>query len=165
MSAHPQPSNVIALPRQGLLAMDLIASGGEPMTYLMSRLESVFGVGRRWNVQELHLTLEMSRISSCKDEVDALLKYRSSLGSKATTMFPHSVFKTLERWEELLDRSRIMKEPKGTCKDPHEINRRKVESRMALLKARATCPETGEWLNDSQSIMDCQQFKQLKESL
>lgn len=156
-------SNIIPLPRHGLLAQDLINSGGEPMAHLMAQLDKIYGAGRRWGMGELYGVLELSRIPSCKEECQAIIAYYNKLSNKQ--MFAHSPESLLEKWTGYVAKANIAARPKGHCKDPIEINRRKMEARMMFLKARATCPDSHQWLEDSQSRSDRSEFNQIKEML
>lgn len=147
----------------GLLHLDLIASGGEPMAHLMAQLDKIYGIGRRWGMAELYAALELSRIPSCKEECDAIVAYYNKLSNKQ--MFAHSPESLLEKWTGYVAKAHLAARPKGVMKDLQEIKRRNVHSRMAKLEAMAKNHETGEWLMDSQSIADKEEFNNLKESL
>lgn len=165
MSAQPQPSKVIPLrPKMSVCDMSIVDAGGQPMRLIMDKLEGVFGVGRRWSTDEVHALYDVCQSPEANDEMDLILAYRMTVRNK-TNMFPYSTIGVLRGWCSILDRHRMSKKPKGVCQDVTEINRRKVESRMALLKARATDPETGDWLFDHQSQVDNMEYLKLKESL
>jgi hypothetical protein len=79
---------------------------------LKNRLSSLYMGGgtasRRWSNYEESMLAEICRQPTASTELDTILAYRAALAPADRAFFPQSVTKLLEKWDELLDRSRIL---------------------------------------------------------
>lgn len=148
---------------QSIFGRDIIETGGDNLRHLMSSLATIYGADRRWSVGELHAALDLSREPSMRLEVEIVLRYYKSLSNK--TMFPNKVSRLLEDWTGACDCARRHAMPRGTCKDPIEINRRKMEAEMLVVKARSYDFERKEWLSDARAVNDRVRFDELRRML
>ncbi len=151
------------IPFNTIFASDIIASGGENLKYLMTQLENIYGEGRRWNVSELHEALELSRVPTLKEECESIARYYKSLPN--TRLFPHSVMRLLQGWNEACDKARTALKPRGTMKNPVEVNERNMLARMAYLRARSFNEDNRVWREDIQAVSDRSEFNTLRERL
>lgn len=161
---NPQLSSQANIIRLPLLSQDLVMHGGKVMQDLMTKIEGIYGAGRRWTTEEIYHVHDLSQIPTAMEECELICRFYRSLGTNQR-MFPHSVGKLLEKWTDCVDRARMSLKPIGVMKDPTAIQKRTLEAEMTLLRAQSFDEETKQWRADARAVTDRARFNESREKL